>query len=184
MSNPFEPDPNQYPEQKPANPFAETPGASQGNLSKSLGHQARGKQLNVARWILIGIGLLTAGVNIYQVTNVDELLNAEIRKAGGNPAMIPEQILEQARNTVIFMGSILIAVGVAFVVMGIAIYTYPVPITITALVIYVASAAIFAVLDPSSIVRGLLIKILIVVALAKSIGAATEFEKERKAHAY
>lgn len=179
MSNPFDP----TPEQKPVNPFAEVPSsAPSGNLSKNLGHQARGKQLSVARWILIVIGLLTAGVNIFQVMNVDELLNREIRNQGGNPAAVPKEIMDQARNMVVLMGGILSAVGIAFVIMGIAIYSFPVPITITALIIYVASAAIFAVLDPSSIVRGLIIKILIIVALAKSIGAATEYEKERKSY--
>ncbi len=71
------------------------------------------------------------------------------------------------------------ALGVVFIVMGFFVTSFPVPITIAALVLYLAAFAITAVLDPTMIYRGIVIKIIIVGALVRSIKAALEYQRDQ-----
>jgi hypothetical protein len=73
-----------------------------------------------------------------------------------------------------------IALGVLFIIFGILVKTYPVPITITSLVLYVGAAIIFGYLDPSTLARGWLIKLLIIVGLVKSIQSALAYQREQQ----
>ena len=72
-----------------------------------------------------------------------------------------------------------LALGIYFVMAGFFVKKYPVPLTILSLVLYVGATAGFGMLDPTSIVRGLIIKIIIVVALGKSVQTAFAYQKER-----
>ena len=58
---------------------------------------------------------------------------------------------------------------------------YPVPITVTAFVLYVGSAVVMALLDPEQIGRGLIMKVIIVFALVKAIQAAVAYQRESSA---
>ncbi len=75
------------------------------------------------------------------------------------------------------------AVGITYILFGVYVYRFPVPITISALIIYLALQAVQAALEPESLAKGFIIKILIIVALAKSIQAAIAYEAERKREA-
>ena len=75
----------------------------------------------------------------------------------------------------------LIGLGVLYIVMGMFVKQYPVPLTIAALVLYIGSAAVFAILDPATLASGIIVKILIIVGLAKAVQAALAYERERKA---
>ncbi len=73
------------------------------------------------------------------------------------------------------------AIGVVFIVLGALVYKFPVPCTVAGLVLYILSALVFAVLDPTSIVRGVIIKVIIVVGLFKSMQSAFAYQAELKA---
>jgi hypothetical protein len=73
-----------------------------------------------------------------------------------------------------------VLIGIVFIVCGALVYTYPVPATITSLVLYVGAAAVYAVIDPSTLARGWIIKLLIVIGLFKAVQAALAYESERK----
>ena len=60
---------------------------------------------------------------------------------------------------------------------------FTVAVTVSALVIYVGSAIVFGILEPESLARGLIIKIIIIVALAKAIQTAAAYQRERDAEA-
>ena len=57
---------------------------------------------------------------------------------------------------------------------------YPVPITVTSLILYIGAAIVFGVIDPSTLARGIIVKIIIVVCLAKSIQAAVAYQREQE----
>ncbi len=59
--------------------------------------------------------------------------------------------------------------------------TYPVPATVLGLVLYVGCAAVFGYLDPTTLAMGWLVKIIIVVALAKAIQSAVAYQREATA---
>jgi hypothetical protein len=155
----------------------------------SLGQEARLKNLNTAKWIMIVVGILTIGVNVFQYTAVEEIIDAqlaeELRKGGVARHQVDPVAYNQARETAIrgvrMICMVLIGLGVMYIVMGALVKQYPVPLTIAGLALYVGSALVFAALDPMTLLQGIIIKIFIVIGLVKAVQAALAYEKERKA---
>ena len=71
-----------------------------------------------------------------------------------------------------------VALGMVFIACGVLVRRHPVPTTITALALYLASMAIFGLINPSSLASGLIIKLFIVVGLFKAVQAAIAYQKE------
>jgi hypothetical protein len=148
---------------------------SLGNLASS----ARQSHTKGTRWIFLFIGLISAGVGGFLLFNapkeVDDLFNKEIEAAGPG-AVIDQELMEAEKSRILRFVQVIygiqIMVGVAFVCFAALVTKYPVPITISGLILYIASMAITAFFDPSQLVRGIVIKIIIVVSLIRSISAA------------
>ena len=138
----------------------------------SLAQSTRGNDLNKTRNILIVIGLLTLAINGFMFGNAMD----EVRQAG----IAPE---DEARvlGLVRLIYGAGIAVGLAFVICGVLVKKFPVPLTILSLVLYVGANAGFAFLDPTILMQGLVVKIIVVVALAKSVQTAMAYQKDRDA---
>jgi hypothetical protein len=68
--------------------------------------------------------------------------------------------------------------GIVFIVCGLLVKRFPVPCTLIPLVLYVLSALATAAFDPTTLARGLIVKIVIVVALFKAVQAAFAYQKE------
>jgi hypothetical protein len=154
----------------------------------SLAQSARGKQLKTARGILLVIGGLTIVANFVFFAMIESQIDQEIQKEVQNlraRGLVANQIeIAKVRESAIrvarLVQGVAIFLGVVFVVFGFLVQSYPVPITITALVLYVGAAAVFGLLDPTTLLQGLIMKVIIVVALAKSIQAALAYERERQ----
>lgn len=155
----------------------------------SLAQSARIKELNTARNILIVIGILTIIVNAIQIpmarAQVHKALQDDLAKKQivGFPQEV--QLIEEiaVQFTYVVLGGTL-ALGVLFVVFGCLVKTYPVPITITSLVLYVLATLFFAVLNWQNfwetLALGFVLKIIIIVALAKAIQSALVYQKEKR----
>ena len=144
----------------------------------SLTQSARGTQLNSARNILLFVGILTVAVNGVLIFMLKDNLRAEIdqlRRQGMELIVDEDTVLRMAY---LIQGSA-IALGVLFIIFGLLVKTYPVPITISALVIYVAATAIFGLIEPRSLVAGIIWKVIIIVCLISAIRTALAYERER-----
>lgn len=126
----------------------------------SLTQSGREKKLNQARTILIVIGAITIIANIAVAAML-------LKQAPGNEGAI-------LLATVPF-----IFLGILFVIFGFLVKKYPVPITITSLVLYIAAWLISALQDPAMLAQGIIIKIIIIVALAGAVKTAIAYEKEK-----
>lgn len=162
---------------------AAPPTAEQGGL-KSLGQEARKSSLNKARWILIIVGIIQLGYSIWEYTNIDAALKAELnrRKIQLNAEQFAEVKAEVTPFVLAFM-----AAGAVFVVLGIFIYQFPVPFTIAGLVLYLAIQAsnVFFSDEPGKqLASGLIMKIAFIVLLWQAIQAALAYEKERRMTPY
>lgn len=166
---------------------AENSGDGLGSLTQA----ARSKQLNSAKGILLVIGVLTILANGVFFFLAEKMVNdqfakelAQLRGQGMivDDAEVEKLKAESIRTTRLVNGFGLL-IGVTFIVLGCIVKKYPVPVTITGLVLYLGAAAVFGLIDPQSLVRGLLIKILIIVGLFKAIQAAIAYEKESKSEA-
>lgn len=175
-----------------SNPSSQSDLPSLSSGSSSLAQSARLKQLNRARGILIFVGLLTIAVNVFQYVTVERLVDDqfnkemnELRRQGMQFDQVKvAELRSSAISSVKLFAMGLIAVGAAFLVGAGLIKSYPVPVTIISLVLYVGCAAIFGVLDPESLMKGIIIKIIIVVALVKAVQAAMAYQKEVSVQAH
>jgi hypothetical protein len=157
----------------------------------SLAQSARTKQLKSARGILLFVGILTIVANLAFVIFAEQIVNSQIDKEvkdiRAQHMMIDEvklaAIRDQAVRTTRLIDAIGVVLGVVFLTCAIFVYKYPVATTVTSLVLYLGAAAVYGVLDPTTLARGWWIKILIVIGLFKAVQAALAYENERKAEA-
>jgi hypothetical protein len=169
-------------------------GSSASGQLGSLAQSARLKNLNQARGTLIAIGILTIVVNGIQLFALRDMVKTEVNKmveterakarAQGMELMIDEAKLKEAVEAGTRVGYLIaysvIALGVLFVIFGLIVKKFPVPITIISLVLYLGATAIFAFLSPETIAAGLIVKVIIIAGLAKAIQSAIAYESDRQ----
>jgi len=149
----------------------------------SLAQSARGKQLKNAKGWIFAIGILTLLGNILFFFLTGPQIDEEVKKLQAQNQVVDQQSVDAAKHAAQLVCVGFGAIGVVFLVMGFFVDAYPVPITILALVLYLAGFAVTAVMDPTTIVQGIILKIIIVGGLASSIKAALAYERERAAAA-
>ncbi len=164
---------------------------SLGSLSGSLGsltQSARMKSLRSARGIFVVVGLLTAGFNVFSLVTAERLVDKELKTQVDDLHRRGMQVdpvkLQEIRDSLVRSIKLLsigmILVGLVYLVFAVVVAKYPVPITISGLVIYVGAAAAFGLLDPSTLFRAIIFKVFIIIALVKAVQAAIAYERERK----
>jgi magnesium-transporting ATPase (P-type) len=168
---------------KQPRPFGERPayGDMKNDLPRlgSLAQSARNKHLKQARNTLLWVGILMGVVQgAFFFVEMGQVKD-EIRKAGVAPAQA-----QQAETTAqiflkLFHGSA-IAVSVIFVAMSFFVQRHPVPILVTALALFIGLQVVFALADPMNIVRGAIVKIIVIVALAKALQAGIAAQREER----
>ncbi len=130
----------------------------------SLAQGARIKHLNSARNYLLLVFVLQMVGGLFLVYAFSQV-------------NIPKEALPQ----VYLAYGVVFGAGLAFLVLALLVYRFPLPATIIGLVLFITLHAIDAIADPTSLARGWLIKILVIAALVKAIQAAVAYENERKA---
>lgn len=154
----------------------------------SLSQSVRSKQLNSAKAILIVIGVISLLINgalfIFAREAVNSQLNKEVAELRRQNMIVDEEKLSEIRESSVRTSQLLAAIGsgigITFVVLGTIVKKYPVPITITGLVLYIGCNVIFALINPENLRAGWWIKILIIVGLAKAVQAAIAYEREER----
>jgi hypothetical protein len=156
--------------------------AGLGSLAKS----ARGKQLRQARTILFVVGVLQIITPVIFMALAPQMIHkeieAEVTKIGG-PGRVDPAVLKQAEETALRINYLVnggfILLGILFIVFGFIIYQYPVPVTVTSLVLFIGANLGVALLEPESLARGIIVKVIFVVALVKAVQAAVADRRER-----
>ena len=154
----------------------------------SLAQAARTNQLKSARSILIAIGVLTLLVNgglaIFARSLVDAQFDKEVQELNRKGMVIDPvklaDLKESSVRTTQLASVGFAALGGVFIAFGLLVYRYPVPITVSALALYLAGAAINAAFDPTTLVQGIILKIIVIVALAKAIKSAIAYQREQQ----
>jgi len=167
----------------PIAPSAALPSLAGG--TSSLAQSARRKQLNVARGIMFAVGILTIVINLAQFANVDteidKQLDQEAAKIIQQGRMIDQVKFAEIKQAAKRVGHLImygvIGLGALYIVFGLLIWRFPVPITIIALTIYVGSAVVFAILAPETLLAGLVFKVIVIIALVKAVQAAIAYQK-------
>ncbi len=162
-----------------------------GNIAEDLGslaQSARAKQLKTARGILLFVGIMTVAFNVgfvfFAESVVDSQIETELREIRAQHLEVDQEKLAELRQQAIrstqLVNGIGVIIGIVFLACALAVYRYPVASTVTSLVLYLGAAAVYGVLDPTTLARGWWVKILIVIGLFKAVQAALAFESDRK----
>jgi hypothetical protein len=154
----------------------------------SLAQSARTQQLKGARTILFIVGALTVAVNLFLVINAESMvqkeIDKEIEKVRRQGMEIDQSAVREVRESSVaslrLLNGIAVALGVVFIVFGFLVYQYPVPITITSLILYIGAMAVYGFLDPTTLAQGIIMKVIVIGALAKAIKAALAYQKEEE----
>lgn len=152
-----------------------------------LAQSARSHQLGSARVTMYVIGFLTIAVNltfaIFARSMVDSQFATEVKKLQAQGMQLDMQKIEELKAESVLATQIsgggFVALGVVFIILGMLVYRYPVPCTVLAMVLYLAGQAMTALADPQMLVNGFVIKIIIIVALAKAIQTATAYRRDQ-----
>jgi hypothetical protein len=144
-----------------------------------LAQSARDKQLGYAKGCLIFVGIMTMLLNLFMLFNLTNEVNTELNKLTiqGVQNRTEVEAVMYAFGYLIYGSTVV--VGILFIVLGCLVRKYPVPATIGGLVLFIGGNIVFALFDPLNLVRGIIIKIIILVVLIKAVSAALAYEKEK-----
>jgi hypothetical protein len=156
----------------------------------SLAQSARSKHLKQARGTLIAIGILTIVANAAGIalakSQISEALDKRVQELRAQGRVVDpkerQDVEDRIVRTAYLIGGGTVFLGVLFVVFGLIIYKFPVPVTALSLILYVGVNAVFALLNPDwAKVNALawVIRIIIVVGLVKALQAAIAYQKEQ-----
>lgn len=165
----------------PIRPGGLSPLGRPGGLLGSLSQAARSKKLKTARNILIFLGVVTILLNGAQGMMAEGLVDRMIEKEFGPGAVVDPDERLSVVNMVRLVAVGFTVVGATFIGLALIIQKFPVPATVSALVIYLSTQALQAIAAPESVAQGIIIKIFIVVALFAAVKAAFGYEAERRA---
>jgi hypothetical protein len=140
----------------------------------SLAQEARNKHLRQARNTLLGVGILWAVVQV--IFFFVEM--GEVQKAG------PQVDPTVGTAIVVLFHGVAVAVALFLIVCALFVERYPVPITVTALVVFVVVQGGFALLDaafdPANLLRGIILKIIVIVVLVRALRAGLAAQREQR----
>ena len=139
----------------------------------SLAQSARSKQLRSARIILFVIAGWLFLNFVVGLLNIDKV----IEKAGPFPDL---DHLSKAYNILYVIIGGLGFLALLYTLFGIFIRSYPVPITITALVLYIGLILTLLALEPRLNEIEIGLKILVIIGLSKAIQAAIAYKREEQ----
>ncbi len=131
-----------------------------------LAQNARQKHLKSARNLLFLVAALQVLGGIFLIFVLNNM-----------------RIPAEAMPMVYLSFAIVFGAAIAFLVLGILVPRFPIPATVIALILFITLHAIDALADPTALLRGWILKIIVIVVLVKAIQAAVAYEKERKLEA-
>ena len=157
----------------------------------SLSQKVRKDSLRSARITMFVVGVLTIGANLFFALSAEQMVDKEIADMRKTGVVFDEAELKSLRESAIrttqLSSFVFVGLGAIFIALGCFVYKAPVACTVAALVLYLggwmATVAIsVAGEDGANVVKaimsGIVIKIIIIVCLAKAIQAAIAYQKE------
>lgn len=164
-----------------------SPKSSGGDNQGRPANSAGSKQLVLARTILLIVGVLTATVNIFIIANprvmVKKIIEKKIKTlpSGRVVDLVKmKEVEDKAVRTAKLVAGTSAMLGFLFIVLGIIVTKYPVPVTILALILYIGGIVVFGFLEPLTVMQGWIIKLLIIFGLVKSLQSTTTYRRSKR----
>ncbi len=183
MTQPYSSEPS--PEFSMPKPLSSRPGGldplgSKGGVLGSLAASAHSKKLKTARNVLIVAGAIYALLYGLQFLSAERLANLAIEKEVGVGAQVSEEDRMMVVNGLRLVMGAFVAVGLILLALGFLVRRFPVPVTIMALVVFLSLHAVLALMNPLTLVDGLILKFFVLAALLGAMKSAFAFESDRR----
>jgi hypothetical protein len=136
----------------------------------------RTKELKSARTVLIVVGIIQILLGAFHLTQTKSQMEEATRKE-----LKPGYVLDQEKFDEEFekqkalqygINSVPVVIGVFFLIMSALVFKFPVGATLSPLIVFVIVHAADAVVDPASIAKGIILKIIFLVVLWKAYQSA------------
>jgi uncharacterized membrane protein YwzB len=139
----------------------------------------RTKELKSARIILIVVGVIQLLFAVYALYNIrsefDKAVAAEVRSQGPGYVVDPEladAAFEENKATMYAANSVPLALGLVFLILSVFVYRYPVGVTLTGLILFILAHVGDAIVDPSQLFKGIILKVIFISILWKAYQSA------------
>ena len=133
------------------------------------------KELKSARNILIVVGIIQLLFGAFYISQArktfDEQVAAEVKGMGADYTVDKEKLdvaWEEQKSLWLGLCAVPVGLGVFFLVMAALVYRMPVGVTLTSLIVFVVAHLADAAFDPSSLLKGLILKIIFLSVLWKA----------------
>jgi hypothetical protein len=144
-----------------------------------------GKHLSGARWMFVIIGLIWIAMYGYQFSQAEKEVQQLFKQDRDMAGLQGEERAEAVATVLLITRGIYVAlgsVGLLFILLGIFVYQYPRFCTVTGMVVYLLTIGLALLLNPQSILSGIVVKILVIVGLYRSIQGAYAYHEELQSY--
>ena len=125
--------------------------------------------LGTAQVLMILVGLISIGINGFLLFNAPNEVQEAMK--GGDVPMSQESLL----HFVQLLYGAFMAVGVAMLILGALIYQFPVFCPLAGLILYIIAMIVGGILNPASLLKGIIFKVLVILALGKAVGDGANY---------
>jgi ascorbate-specific PTS system EIIC-type component UlaA len=139
----------------------------------------RTRELKSARIILIVVGVIQLLFGAYSLFNLraefDKAVAAEVKTQGPGYVVDPEladAAFEEQKGTLYAANSVPLALGLVFIILSLFVYRHPVGVTLTGLILFILAHLGDAIVDPSSLLKGIILKVVFISILWKAYQSA------------
>jgi hypothetical protein len=146
-------------------------------LPSGIAKKISRRSLQEPRALMFAIGLLTVAINGFAMARLRIDTEALVKQHEAQGHVVDRAKLEAPLRIIQLINGGFVALGIAFIGLGLAINRYPVPTTVLALVLFLGGIAISAIVDPATIAQAGLFKILATVGLAEAIRFAVSYRR-------
>jgi hypothetical protein len=150
------------------------------------------KELKSARTLLILVGVIQLLFGAYAFYTVrdqfDEAVRAQVAQQGPGYEVdqkAADQAFDDNKALVYGLTAVPVGLGVLFLILSVFVFRFPIGVTLTGLIVFVLAHLGDALVDPSSLLKGIILKVVFITGLWKayqSARTATALEKERTVH--
>lgn len=148
---------------------------SGGSLGSLVNHQ-HGKHIRGARIAIMFVAVITIIFSIVMWF----LLNSEIEKVKSDPGMVViQEVVTQAQIEI----GVTFALGIVFFILFFWAKSNPFAATLTALLLYLTNIIVAVGIEPTSLAKGIIVKIIIIVALVNGLKSALAYKKDQESAA-
>ncbi|HEX2750946.1 MAG TPA: hypothetical protein VHM91_23265 [Verrucomicrobiales bacterium] len=136
------------------------------------------KELKSGRVILIIVGIIQLLLGTLSLVNfksdLEEQKKAEVAKMPGYyfDQQSFDAGFEEQKVLLYGLGSIPVLIGIYFFIMAALIFKFPVGVTLSSLIVFVITNAVTAYFDPTSIAKGIILKVIFLAILWKAFQSA------------